>query len=380
MVGNLDPVTERPANAVDAVTTTNLAPRPVGRPGPAPPGRLRSVRGLRAAEFHRVDAAQECHQRVRQGQRRRVLEVDAGREDRRRARRSGSVGIASRLAAGATHPVHPIASTTAGPLTPPVSLLSMLPYIEQQPADTAPSTDLAASANTPIPERSWSRCWVHSVQPRRRDASACRQCRRQGADRRTSKGGRQGNDGRRAWSKRRSSGSKKSSIRRPPRCKPARLSTSRNSTTARARACWSCTRAMRHFEGAAPDQAAARALLEAAREARAQPRRSETASRRRARDLDGRGRRDAQRRIPTAPTRDRPRRRQPAMIKTDHRRRVGVRGHAGRELRRRFLAGEQYIGSAGAEPERLYGGLETVRTRMISVPIIRSTERSKATS
>ncbi len=63
--------------------------------------------------------------------------------------RSGSVGIASRLAAGATHPVHPIASTTAGPLTPPVPLLSMLPYIEQHPADTLPGTDVAASASTP---------------------------------------------------------------------------------------------------------------------------------------------------------------------------------------------------------------------------------------
>ena len=63
--------------------------------------------------------------------------------------RSGSVGIASRLAAGATHPVHAIASTTGGPLTPPVALLSMLPHIEQHPADTLPSADAAASTSTP---------------------------------------------------------------------------------------------------------------------------------------------------------------------------------------------------------------------------------------
>jgi peptidoglycan hydrolase FlgJ len=155
VVRNLNPVTERPANAVDAVTTTNLAPRP-GSAGQArrrldaygqfeafvlqsfiesmlPRNAINVFGRGSAGEFWRSMLAEKMSGELA---------------------RSGSVGIASRLAAGATHPVHPIASTTAGPLTPPVSLLSMLPYIEQQPADTAPSTDLAASANTPIPERS----------------------------------------------------------------------------------------------------------------------------------------------------------------------------------------------------------------------------------
>ena len=50
---------------------------------------------------------------------------------------------------------------------------------------------------------------------------------------------------------------------------------------------------------------------------------------------------------------------------------MGVRRDVGRLLRRRILASGP-APPAEAEPEKLYGGLETVRTRMISVPVIRS--------
>jgi hypothetical protein len=143
-----DPAAARQANAADVVTTANLAPR-AGSSGQAR-RRLDAYGQFEAFVLQSFIESMLPRNAINVFGRgsagefwRSMLAEKMGGE----LARGGSVGIATRLAATGPHPVHPIVSTTAGPPTPPVSLLS----IEQQPADTLTSTDVAASADTSNP-------------------------------------------------------------------------------------------------------------------------------------------------------------------------------------------------------------------------------------
>jgi len=68
--------------------------------------------------------------------------------------RSGQVGIARRLAAGPSHPVHPGAANEASALSAPPSLLSTLTNVQPRPPEGADVVDPAAAPAPVDSERS----------------------------------------------------------------------------------------------------------------------------------------------------------------------------------------------------------------------------------
>jgi hypothetical protein len=68
--------------------------------------------------------------------------------------RSGQIGIARRLAAGAGHAVNPVATNTAGPLTPPPPLVNTLNGLQVPAPGQVRVVDPLASVTPDVGERS----------------------------------------------------------------------------------------------------------------------------------------------------------------------------------------------------------------------------------